>query len=185
MSKRFYLGAVLAAPIVMGAALATLSFQPGSRVWVQGTSTVRSWRCETTQVEGSAQAATTDLSQLRSVPGGQVTLSVASLDCRNQTMNGHMRRALKSDEAPTLHFRATGIEVSGGAAKMQGELTMAGTTRPVTFEGTVANEDGALRVRGTKQIVMTEWGVRPPSLMMGTMKVNPAATIGFDVVLKP
>jgi hypothetical protein len=32
---------------------------------------------------------------------------------------------------------------------------------------------------------MTEWGVRPPSLMLGAMKVAPAATIGFDVVLKP
>jgi hypothetical protein len=32
---------------------------------------------------------------------------------------------------------------------------------------------------------MTEWGVRPPTLMLGTMRVNPAVTIGFDVVLKP
>ena len=39
-------------------------------------------------------------------------------------------------------------------------------------------------VRGTKRIDMTQWSVRPPSLMLGTMKVNPQVTVGFDVVLK-
>ena len=42
---------------------------------------------------------------------------------------------------------------------------------------------GTLRVRGSKPVDMTQWGVQPPSLMMGTMKVNRAATIHFDVVL--
>ena len=48
----------------------------------------------------------------------------------------------------------------------------------------VARENGQLRVCGSKRLVMTEWGVRPPTLMLGTMKVNPSVTVGFDVVLK-
>ena len=72
-----------------------------------------------------------------------------------------------------------------GTVAMQGTLSIAGQDRPVTINGTVARENGQLRVRGSKRITMTEWGVRPPSLMLGTMKVAPAATVGFDVVLKP
>lgn len=184
MRKQLYAGLVLV-PVLMAASAAPLSFQPGSRVWVSGTSTVRSWRCETTQVEGTAQASTADLAQLGSVPGATVSIPVAALDCRNGTMNGHMRTALKAAENPTLRFRASDISVSGGQAKMTGELTIAGSTQPVTIDGTVASENGQLRVQGSKQIRMTEWGVKPPSLMMGTMRVNPAVTVGFDVVLKP
>ena len=55
----------------------------------------------------------------------------------------------------------------------------------MTINATVARENGQLRVRGSKRITMTEWGVRPPSLMLGAMRVAPAATVGFDVVLKP
>jgi polyisoprenoid-binding protein YceI len=68
---------------------------------------------------------------------------------------------------------------------MEGTLSIAGQDKPVTINATVARENGQIRVRGTKRITMTDWGVRPPSLMLGAMKVNPVATVGFDVVLKP
>ena len=92
--------------------------------------------------------------------------------------------------APELRFRATSVSVTPtgadeGTVAMQGTLAIAGQERPVTINGTVARENGQLRVRGSKRITMTEWGVRPPSLMLGTMKVAPAATVGFDVILKP
>jgi hypothetical protein len=31
---------------------------------------------------------------------------------------------------------------------------------------------------------MTEFGLKPPTLMLGTMKVDERVTVGFDVVLK-
>jgi hypothetical protein len=39
-------------------------------------------------------------------------------------------------------------------------------------------------VKASKVINMKEWGVKPPSLMMGTMKVKENVTVGFDVALK-
>ncbi|HEX6746870.1 MAG TPA: YceI family protein [Longimicrobium sp.] len=190
MRKSLVVGTLLAVPALAAAALAPLSLQPGSRVWVDGTSTARSWHCESTQAVGSAAASTTELAQLANVGSASVTVPVASLDCRNGTMNGHMRTALKAQQAPELRFRATSVQVTptgadAGTVEMQGTLSIAGAERPVTINGTVARENGQIRVRGTKRITMTEWGVRPPSLMLGAMKVAPAATVGFDVVLKP
>jgi polyisoprenoid-binding protein YceI len=190
MRKRLVLGTMLVLPVLAAASLAPLSLQPGSRVWVDGTSTVRAWHCESTRAVGSAAASTTDLAQLASVASAQVTVPVATLDCRNTTMNGHMRNALKAEQAPELRFHASSVRVNAtsadaGTAEMAGTLSIAGQDRPVTINATVARENGQIRVRGTKRITMTEWGVRPPSLMLGTMKVAPAATIGFDVVLKP
>lgn len=190
MRKSFVIATMLVAPALAAAALAPLSVQPGSRVWVDGTSTVRAWHCESARGEGSAAASSTELSQLGSVSRAEFSVPVATLDCRNQTMNGHMRNALKADAAPQIRFRATSVQVTptgenAGTAKMEGTLSMGGQEKPVTIDGTVARENGQLRVRGTKRLVMTEWGLRPPTLMLGTMKVNPAVTVGFDVVLKP
>lgn len=183
MRKRNLVG-LLAVPVLLAASAVPANFEPGSKVWVTGTSTVRSYRCETTRAEGTAQLSGTDLSSLR-VSGASVTIPVSTLDCANGTMNGHMRNALKMAENPSIRFRASDVEVNGGTARMTGELTIAGSTQPVSIDATVASEGGQLRVRGSKQLDMTNYGVRPPSLMMGTMKVRPAVTIGFDVVLKP
>lgn len=191
MRKSIRWGALVAVPaLAAAAASAPLSFQPGSRVWVDGTSTVRSFHCVSTTTDGSALASTTDLAQLTAVSRAQVSVPVASLDCRNETMNGHMRKALKAETSPVIAFRASSVEVTptgadAGTARLVGTLSMGGTERPVTIDATVARVDGQLRVRGTRALLMTEWGLRPPSLMMGTMRVNPNVTVGFDVLLKP
>jgi polyisoprenoid-binding protein YceI len=182
MRNRIQLAGMIVLPALLAAAV-PLSFQSGSRVWVSGTSTVRSWRCESTQVSGSAQAAGTELTQVAG-SAGEITIPLSSLDCRNGTMNGHMRNALKAAQNPTLRFRATSVAVtSEGAVRMTGPLTIAGQAREVTITGTAARENGRLRVTGTRQIDMTEYGVTPPRLMAGTMRVNPTVTVGFDVVL--
>jgi polyisoprenoid-binding protein YceI len=180
----------MAVPALAAATLLPLSIQPGSRVWVDGTSTVRAWHCESARGEGTAAASTTELNQLGNVSRAEFSVPVATLDCRNQTMNGHMRTALKADAAPEISFRASSVRVTptgadAGTAHMEGTLSMGGQNKQVSIDGTVARENGQLRVRGQKRLVMTEWGLRPPSLMMGTMKVNPNVTVGFDVVLKP
>lgn len=190
MRKTLGWGALLGIPVLAAAAFAPLALQPGSRVWVEGTSTTRSWHCESTAAQGSAAAGTTELAQLASVARAEITIPVASLDCHNGTMNGHMRTALKAATAPEIRFRATSVQVAltgadAGTAKLEGTLSMGGTDRPVSIDASVAREDGQLRVRGSKHLAMTDWGLRPPSLMLGAMKVNPNVTVGFDVVLKP
>ena len=183
MRTRIQLAGLIALPALMAAAAMPLSFQSGSRVWVSGTSTVRSYRCESTQVTGSADAAGTELSQVAR-SSGEITIPVSSLDCRNGTMNGHMRNALKAAQNPAIRFRATSVSVTPeGAVRMTGPLTIAGQSREVTINGTAARENGRLRVTGTKQLNMTDYGVQPPRLMAGTMRVHPPVTIGFDVVL--
>jgi polyisoprenoid-binding protein YceI len=173
---------MIALPALLAAAL-PLSFQSGSRVWVSGTSTVRGYRCESTQVTGTAQGEGTELTQVAQ-SRGEISIPVASLDCRNGTMNGHMRNALKATENPTIRFRATSVAVTPeGAVRMTGPLTIAGQSREVTINGTAARQNGRLRVTGSKQLTMTDFGVQPPRLMAGTMRVHAPVTIGFDVVL--
>lgn len=174
---------------------ASVPLQPESRVWVEGSSTVRGYTCRADRVngtvttsEGSTSVTIPDLK--KTVKGAEVSVAVAGLECGNGTMNGHLRKALKADASPRITFRINSYEVTpasdaAGKVKMSGTLNIAGKENPVTIDGSAANEGGKLRVKGSKQIRMSEWGVRPPTLMMGTMKVHDPVTVHFDVALKP
>jgi polyisoprenoid-binding protein YceI len=194
MRNRFAAAAialVLATPAVAWApALATrLSPQPASKLWVEGTSSVRSYKCEATKINGGldlqGEMPATVAELQAAVSGVDLTIPVAQLDCGNGTMNDHMRKALKTDANPMIKFNLTKHEVAAnGAVTMTGKLSIAGQEQPVTLTANATQENGGLRVKGSKQLKMTEFGVKPPSLMMGTMKVGDPVTVHFDLVLK-
>jgi hypothetical protein len=41
-----------------------------------------------------------------------------------------------------------------------------------------------MRVTGKVPVKMTDWEVKPPTLMMGTIKVGPVVTVNFDLQLQ-
>ena len=186
--------ALLGTAVVSTAAIAPRDgFLPESRVWVEGTSSVRSYTCEAAEVKGKvdAGAAALDVAALAGVVKAvEVVVDAAALDCGNGTMNNHMRKALKVTEHGTISFRLADYQaVAAGAetqVKMNGTLEIAGKQQPITVTGVAsAAADGAIRVKGSHTIKMTDYGVKPPSLMMGTMKVHDPVKLNFDVVLKP
>ena len=168
----------------ISAAAGTVSLEPDSTLAVEGTSTVRDYRC----AAGTMESAITTRSAAPVdgvVESARVSIPVAQLECGNGKMNDHMRKALKANDHPNVIFQLTSYTVNGSDAVIAGELTIAGATKPIEMPATIQKEDGALRVQASKQINMSEWGVKPPSLMLGTLKVRDAVTIKFDVSLKP
>ena len=171
-----------------------LTMQPQSRLWVNGTSTVRSFECTATTFATEIDATTAGAAA--AVLGGEkavrevtVRVPAAKLDCKNGTMNGHMLKALKATDNPSIEFRLTSYTVGktadGAKGELTGTLTLGGTTKTITFGGTASDAgDGQLRVVGTHEIRMSEYGLKAPSLMMGTMKVNDLVKVSFDLVLK-
>ena len=168
----------------ISAAAGTVSLEPNSTLVIDGTSTVRDYRCAAGTMESTITTqAGTSIDGL--VEAARVTIPVAQLECGNGKMNDHMRKALQAKDHPNVIFELTSYTVNGADAVLVGELTIAGTTKPIEMPATIQDEDGALRVQASKQINMSEWGVKPPSLMLGTLKVRDAVTINFDVSLKP
>jgi polyisoprenoid-binding protein YceI len=198
---RTRIGVRVAAAMLIPAAIAwsqvvgTLQVQPESRLTVSGTSTVRDFQCKATSFAATVEAALPD-APAAVVAGragiGAVTLTVpvAELDCKNGTMNEHMRKAIKAKEHPEIVFRLDSYDLapsdSGTRATLRGTLRLGGVERPVTMEATATTAPGgALVVAGKHELRMTEYGLKPPSLMLGTMKVNEKVSVGFDIHLKP
>lgn len=184
------------AAVTTAAAPLRLALQPESRLWFRGSSTVRDFECQATTLDGTfaIELATSqvDVAALgNAVADVALDIPVARIDCGNGTMNDHMRKALNAEERPMIHFRYDGHEVSpdpDGTAgvRINGRLTINGQERVVTMDARAVAEDGeTLRVVGNYELDMTEYGVKPPRLMLGTLKVHDNVTVHFDLVLKP
>jgi polyisoprenoid-binding protein YceI len=189
--------AITAAALVLIAATparsANLSLREGSKLWFDGTSTLRSWTCSADKIDAMLSSpddgAIANTLEGKKVAGTvEVDFPAAKLECKNGTMNEHMGKALKTKEFSSIRFTMQSYDVTKGSAvtgTIQGTLQLAGKALPisvpVTF-GTAA--DGGLRVTGKVPVKMTDWDVKPPTLMMGTIKVGPVVAVNFDLQLQ-
>ena len=164
-----------------------------SRIWVGGTSSVRGWECKATtftaNVESVPNAAATVLAGEKAVGAVDLSLPVDKLECGNGQMNGHMRKALRMEEHAQIAFRLASYELNRSndslLVTMTGSLTLGGTEKPIELVGlATATPEGALRVTGTYGLKMTEYGLKPPTLMFGRIKVHDLVKVGFDLLLK-
>ncbi|MEQ8717950.1 MAG: YceI family protein [Acidimicrobiales bacterium] len=62
-------------------------------------------------------------------------VQMASVDTNNADRDAHLRSGdfFSVDTNPTMTFRSTGVVADGDDYRLDGELTLAGTTRPVSF----------------------------------------------------
>jgi polyisoprenoid-binding protein YceI len=68
-----------------------------------------------------------------------------------------------------IGFRSTGVRGEGDARLgVDGELTIVGTTKPISFELTIG-DDGALS--GAATVTQTDWGMKPYSALFGALKL--------------
>lgn len=67
----------------------------------------------------------------------KVAIDVASIDTKEEKRDAHLRSAdfFDVENHPTMSFASTGFERSGDAFKLAGDLTIRGTTKPVTLSG--------------------------------------------------
>lgn len=173
---------------------APMTLTPTSRLWVDGTSTVRSWSCKATQIDATVEtngpsATSAVLQGEKAVTGVDVRIPVARLDCSNGTMNEHMWKALKAKEHQAIAFKVTSYDVAKAAAgvtgTLTGELTLSGVTRPISIQAAgAAAADGTLHVTGSYEITMSEYQIKAPTLMLGTMRVGDKVKVSFDLYLK-
>ena len=186
--------AILAALPVLAwtSAFERLTLQPESRLWIEGTSTMRSFSCKATEVDATVEGAPDAVAQVtageKGVSSVRVRVEAAKLECGNGTMNEHMRKAIKLSEHKSIEFQLSDYAVTrnadGVAGTLNGTLSLGGVSKTIALPATGRNEGGALRVTGSYPLKMTEYGLKPPTLMFGRIKVGETVTVKYDLLLK-
>ena len=65
----------------------------------------------------------------------------------------------------------------------KGELTINGRTKTVPIGMEFVRSTEGLRARGAYALKMSDYGIAPPKLMLGTIKVRDPVTVRFDLTI--
>jgi polyisoprenoid-binding protein YceI len=120
------------------------------------------------------------------------TVDLSSVNTGNDTRDNHIRSEdfFHTEKHPTMTFRSTGIRADGDDFLLDGDLTLRGVTRPVTFKlevnGFGPDPYGGTRVgfSATTEINRNEWNVsyNGPIPGAGTgMVLSDKATINLEI----
>ncbi len=189
-TRNILLGLATTAFIVAGwtTSMDRFTFASGSRVWVEGTSSVHDWSCQAGRINAT-MAAEPGTDRLTAISALTVTIPVANMDCANGTMNGKLRDALAG--APNITFTLSSARIgtvnSGRfAIQASGSLSMKGVTRTMNFPATgQALGNGRYRITGSVPFAMSQFGVDPPTALLGTIRTGDNVTVRFDVTAQP
>jgi polyisoprenoid-binding protein YceI len=118
-----------------------------------------------------------------------ITDKVSASD--RQKIEGTMRdEVLEITKYPNIVFKSTGVTASKTGegqyqAKISGELTLHGVTRPLTIASQLEFGDKTLRARGMFSIKQSSFDIKPVSVAGGTIKVKDELKFTFDIVAHP
>ena len=170
-----------------------LAVRPDSRLWLEGSSNVRDWRCEATSLDASVDiddavhAAGSAAARIRGV---QVRVPTHALTCGRSQMDHIMYKALHVDDAPECRQivgRFDVVSTAGGARPtlvMQGTLRIAGRERLVRMPVELEEQpDGSVRAKGALPILMTDYGISPPTALFGVVRTENRIVVKFDLLV--
>jgi polyisoprenoid-binding protein YceI len=163
---------------------------PESRVWVEGTSNREDWSVHATELHGSVSLrATTDA---LAIEGGSFTVPARRMASEQGViMDRLMHGALKAAAHPEIvyHFLSASVtpRTDGSfSVATRGRLTLAGVTRDI--EQTVEARrlpNGTVRFTGSQPILLSDYGMTPPTAMYGALRTGNRVVVHLDLVVKP
>ncbi len=187
--------ALLAGPIAaQGGPNIRVQVQPESKLWLDGNSTLHEFSCRTADIQATvavdpAYRYADPASRTHPFNSVDVQIPVKSLKCGKDGIDKNMYKTLNADDFPLIRYTLKSYKVEPGTiagdsmvVTAVGTLTISGQDREVTMKvNTQAQPDGAVRAQGTLSLLLTDFGIKPPKFMLGTLKVDNKIDIGFDL----
>jgi len=149
-----------------------------SEFLVKGTSTVHDWESVINEytVKGALNGQT--------INNLQVTVVSNSIKSGKSIMDDKTYDALEAKEYPNIIFKASQLTIKDGKISGKGTLSLVGQDKEVPFTATTKElQDGLLQVSGQVSLVMSQYGIEPPTAMFGTLETGDEVTIEYNFYL--
>lgn len=173
----------------------------GSKVTIDGTSTLHDWTVEGQIIGGQLDldsSFSTDPAKNTSKPGpvkAKVTVSVpvSSLKSGKALMDTVMQDTMHMDQHPKIEFALTDLELrdppkAGEPLRFncKGDLTVSGVKKAIAMPVAIEQvAEGKLKIVGSVPLKMTDFGMKTPApkIAMGMIKTGDDVKIGFTWVV--
>jgi polyisoprenoid-binding protein YceI len=184
------------------AAAQALRYEPqptGSKVRIEGTSTLHNWTVEGPVINGFIEAdigfpesALTDSKAAK--PNVQVLIPVEALKSFDELMDEVMQEHMDMAKYPNIEYHLGELKpesAAGAAGPLKfvalGTLTVSGTAQPSTMTVTIERIDSTrIKIAGSTPLKMTDFGVEPPApriLGMPTIRTGDDIKVSFEWLL--
>jgi hypothetical protein len=179
---------------------ANVGLGTGSTLWIEGKSNLHEFEARTNAsivhvTRDPAQPAPTSAAELTAfvkasgVKSLDVEVPVTSLRSGKNGLDKNMWQDLKATEAPTIRFHLERYQLAPAGDTLgiqaEGTLGIAGKDRPVTLAARVTPDAAGLVLEGSQELRMTDYGIKPRTMMLGTLRVQDRVTVHYRFVLVP
>src|ERR1700674_5988884 len=174
-----------------------LRLDPVREVTLGGASSLHAFLCKTNKInayvdgeEGFAK----DLTKIaRPIVSVKIVIAVRTLTCGNGQMDKNMYSTLNVDQNPVIKYTLSGYDILDGSAsptafvaKTTGTLTISGQDKVIDMKISAERlSDGKATAQAEQAILMTDFGINPPSFMFGTLKVGNEIKVKFNLKAGP
>ena len=162
---------------------------PESSIHVDGTSNqTPEWTVYATEIHGMVT-----LDEEGSIDSVRLVVPSKMMKSKKSPiMDRGMYSALKANDYPEVVYELASVsdmtmaDDSTFSLTTTGNLTIATETKEITVpvEG-VSKENGIIHFSGTHALLMTEYGLKPPSLMFGAYRTGDELVVNFDLIAIP
>jgi polyisoprenoid-binding protein YceI len=157
-----------------------------NKMSVQGSSTLHDWESTITKAEWKGNFKIENLS-LIDIKDVEVKSPVESIkSTKGKMMDGKTYDAFNYEKFPFIIYTVVSAKINSatGTIDAQGNLAMAGATRPVSVQAKYkVLPSGDVQISATKTFKMSDFKMEPPTAMMGSIKVGDEVTVNFDVII--
>ncbi len=181
----------------MGADMLKYRGKPGSKMRIEGTSTIHDWWSESVLVSGRLEldpSFPTDPAKTDMKPGpvpaeATIIIFARTFQCQwGAPMNAVMLESLDADTHPKMEFKLkefTFKEASGGdlVFDSKGDLTVRGKTKEITMPVRIERVDPKkLKVKGAVEVKMSDFDIPPPApkVALGAIKTADEVKLIFE-----
>jgi polyisoprenoid-binding protein YceI len=164
-----------------------MSASPSVEMKLEGSTPISTWQMSAHGVSGTANMAVTSEEKLEAINALTFELPVHNLKGQTGAMEEHAYTALKADQYKNITFHLTSASIvpanEGCLVQATGTLMVAGVTRTVTLDmhGEIS-QNGTIIFRGAQNLRMSDYNVKPPSLLFGLVRARDEMTLTYTLI---
>ena len=178
---------LLSPQVIMAQSVYKIIPNANAKITVIGKSNVHDWEMTSTDITSQGVFKFNAKDELTGLSAFSFSLAAKSLKSGKSSMDARTYKSLKADEFSKITYKLTFAEVTMVQAnkyviQTTGVLTIAGKTQSISMKVmALVNADNTISCHGTEKLMLTDYGIEPPSFMLGAMKVGNDLLIKFNL----
>jgi polyisoprenoid-binding protein YceI len=155
---------------------------------IHGTSSLHEWESKVEKAEWKGSL-TADVNKTLTLKQVELKIPVEGIQSEHgKIMDNKTYEAFNSEKNPYITFKAKAftqkLVANDILLTVEGDLTMNGVTNLIMLSLTGKTLPGGdIQFIGSRSLKMTDFKMKPPTAMMGTIKVGNEVTVKFDLTI--